>query len=158
MSKGTQKGFTILEMIMVVAIIALISIVSAPLGLQFSNGQTINGIQGQIGDSLTRARSQAVAQKNDSQFGVCVNITSGFTTSFVLYQGASGPACSTHNTPYDETYQVLSNTTITFPGSAAEINFAKHTGTPSVTGTTTISWNGLTRTVTVDSLGSVVEN
>ena len=153
-----KNGFTILEIIIVIAMISLVATVTAPLGIQFYNSQTLNSVESQIGDSLTRARSQSMVQKNDSQFGMCLNTAGGFTTSFVLYQGIAGSACSTHTTINDEQYPILGNTTVTFPGGVTEINFAKHTGLPSATGTISVAWNGLTKTLTIDSLGTVVEN
>lgn len=158
-----NRGFTILEMIIVVAIIAVVSLVTAPLGIQFYNTQLVNSLEGQLGDTLTRARSQSVVQKGDSQYGVCLNSSSGYTPSFVLYQGATGTPCASHNTSYDENYPILSSALLTFPSSTPptgipEINFSKHTGTPSATGTITIVWNGITKTMTVDNLGTVVEN
>jgi prepilin-type N-terminal cleavage/methylation domain-containing protein len=153
-----RSGFTIIEILIVIAVIATVSLVTAPLGLQFYNSQTLVGIQGQLGDTLTRARSQSVVQKNDSAYGVCLNNSGSSTLSYTLYQGASGSACSTHNTINDENYLLLSGTAMTFPASATEINFAKHTGTPTATGTISIVWNGLTKTITVDSLGTIIEN
>ena len=154
----SRRGFTILEVIIVLAVIMVVSLVTAPLGLQFYNGQTIVGIQGQIGDTLTRARSQSVVQKGDDQYGICLNTNGIYTQTFVLYKGAAGAACSSHNTSYDESYQVLGNTIIYLPASSTEISFAKHTGKPTATGTVSIIWNGLMRTLTVDSFGTVVEN
>ncbi|MEI6396900.1 MAG: prepilin-type N-terminal cleavage/methylation domain-containing protein [Candidatus Taylorbacteria bacterium] len=155
-----MKGFTIIEMIIVLAVISVVSMVTAPLGLQFFNGQTIAGMQGQLGDTFTRARSQSIAQKDDSSYGVCLNTTASSTTSYVLYTGGVGSACSSHNTATDELYAVQAGTLITFPGSTTipEINFAKHTGTPTATGTISVVWNGFTKTLTIDSLGTIVEN
>ncbi len=157
-----RSGFTIIEMIIVIAVISVVSLVTAPLGIQFYNSQTITGIQGQLGDSLTRARSQSATQKNDSAYGLCLNNVFGSngttTSSYTLYAGNDGAACSSHNTVADDQYQLLSGTYITFPTSTNEIGFAKHTGTPTATGTISIVWNGLTKTLTLDNLGTVVEN
>ena len=158
--RSKTKGFTIIEMIIVLAVISVVSLVTAPLGLQFFNSQTIDGMQSQLGDTLTRTRSQSVAQKNDSQYGVCLNTSGSSTVSYVLYTGAAGSPCSSHNATTDEKYALQSGTVVTFPGSSTtpEINFAKHTGLPSATGTISVVWNKLTRTLTIDSLGTIVEN
>ncbi len=157
-----RSGFTLIEMIIVIAVISVVSLVTAPLGIQFYNSQTITGMQGQLGDSLTRARSQAVTQKNDSAYGLCLNnvfwSTGTTTASYALYAGTTGTACSSHNTLADDQYQLLAGTYITFPTPMNEIGFAKHTGTPTATGTISIVWNGLTKTLTLDNLGTVVEN
>ena len=155
-----NRAFTIIEIIIVLAVISVVSLVTAPLGVQFFNSQTITGYQAQLGDALTRARSQSIVQKDDSQYGVCLISTGGASTtaSYTLYQGAAGTECSAHNGAADELYPVLGDMTITFPASSTEINFAKHTGTPTATGTISMTWNNYTKTLTIDNFGSIVEN
>ena len=156
-------GFTLIEMLIVIVIISVVSLVTAPLGIQFYNDQTIIGMQGGLGDTFTRARSQSVVQKNDNNYGVCILNSGSSTIQYVLYTGVAGIPCSGHNAPTDEVYPLLTNTLITLPlvapytSSTTEINFAKHTGTPTATGTITIAWNGFVKTLTIDSLGSIVE-
>jgi|GEM_PF-878054 len=157
LSRSSFAGFTLIEVVIVLAVITVVSLITAPLGIQFYDGQTITGAQGRLGDALTRARSQSVVQENDIQYGVCLIGSGNSTSTYVLYAGAAGSACVTHNNPTDELSTVNDGTVITFPGSATEINFAKHTGIPSATGTISIVWNGYTRTLTVDSLGTIVE-
>ena len=137
-------------MIIVVAVISVVGILSAPAGIQFYRTQTINGIQTQLADTLQRARSQSVAQKNDSQFGIY--LSSSVASQYVLYQGAS---YATRDATLDEPYQILPSTTIVFPGSNTEIDFTKHTGMPSATGTITITRDSLTRTIVIDTYGNV---
>lgn len=155
------RAFTIIEIVIVVAVISVVSLVSAPLGIQFFYSQTLVGAQSQLGDALTRARSQSIVQKNDAQYGVCLIPTgdeSGSIASYTLYQGAAGTDCASHTAGVDEPYPALDGMIITFPGSATEINFAKHSGLPSATGTISLTWNGLTKTLTIDSQGTIVEN
>jgi prepilin-type N-terminal cleavage/methylation domain-containing protein len=154
LTTSPRGGFTILELIIVVAVIALISFVSAPLGLQFYNSQMIDGVQSQLGDSLTRARSRSIVQEGDSQYGVCLVNVPATTTSYILYQGTSCPGTLGG---FDEVYPLINGVAVTFPASVTDINFAKHTGTPSATGTISINWNSLTRTITVDDFGTITE-
>ncbi len=150
-----ENGFTVLEIIIVVAVISLISFVSAPLGIQFYNSQTIVGIQGQLNDSLTRARSQAIVQKDDSSYGICLINVPATTTSYILYKGTT---CATRTVSADENYPLIAGVNISFPNIVTDINFAKHTGTPSATGTISIVWNDLTKTLSLDNLGTIVQN
>ena len=153
-----KGGFTLLELVLVVAVISALALITAPIGLRFYNSQTVAAIQARLGDALDRARSQSMVQKDDSQYGVCIINTGEFTSSYVLYTGAPGSDCATHTNPSDEAYQVFGNALITFPASITEIGFAKHTGIPTATGTISVLWNNITKTLTVDSFGNVVAN
>jgi prepilin-type N-terminal cleavage/methylation domain-containing protein len=158
--KSACGGFTMVEILLVIAMVSLISFVTAPLGIQFYNSQNIDGMQGQLGDILTKARSQAIVQKGDLQYGIYLQ--HGFTPegvsttpSFTLY---AGPSYALRDTTRDESYLNLADTLITLPTSTTmEINFAKHTGTPSATGTISIYWNGLERNILLDDMGTVLE-
>ena len=57
----------------------------------------------------------------------------------------------------NEVYPLLDGILIEFPLTVDNISFAKHTGTPSWTGSSTIYWNGIQRSISVDSFGTIVE-
>ncbi len=146
-----RAGFTLIEIIIVVAIIALASVATAPLGINFYQSQNITGIQSGLVEVLGRARSQSATQLNDSQYSLYMATSTSL--SYTLFKGSDW---ATHVTTLDEPYQVPSGTTITFPGASTYIRFAKHTGLPTVaTGTIRISRDGLVRTITLDDFGNV---
>ena len=74
-------GFTMIEVLLVVAIGAGIFALSAPYSLNFYHTQLINDTQSNIIDALQRARHYAILQKNDSDFGVHFDLN---IRSFVL--------------------------------------------------------------------------
>jgi prepilin-type N-terminal cleavage/methylation domain-containing protein len=153
-----KNGFTIIEVVIVLAVIAVVSIVSLPMGIQFFNGQNIESIQSQFADTLNRARSQSMSQKGDAQYGVCIINSAPYTSSYVLFMGTYS-ACSTLALAGEnEVYPLLDGIQIEYPDPLIDnISFAKHTGLPSATGTIAISWNGIQRTISIDSFGTIVE-
>lgn len=150
-----KHGFTLLELIMVVAIVAVIAFVTTPLTIQFYQTQTLNGVQNQLLEVLGRARNKSVAQLNDSAFGVYLAASTSLT--YTLFQGST---YATRTSLLDEFYDVPPSTTIVFPGNATTILFTKHTGIPvnesggSATGTIVITRGGTTKTITVDEFGN----
>ena len=153
-SRQYSRGFTLLELIIVLAVVALLSFTTAPLGLQFYYSQNINGIRSTLGDTLARARSMSLVQQNDTSYGVALINVPATTTAYVLYQG---PTYATRVASADLVTYLVSGVSLTFPGTVTEINFGKHTGTPTATGTISVSWNGLTRNLSIDNFGYLVE-
>ena len=153
----TKNGFTIIEIVIVLAVIAMVSIVSLPMGIQFFNGQNIESVQSQLADTLNRARSQSMAQKGDAQYGVCIINSTPYTSSYVLFKGTYTACSSMSANGENEVYPLLDGILIEFPLAVDNISFAKHTGVPSWNGSSTIYWNGLQRTISVDTFGTIVE-
>lgn len=166
-----RNGFTIMEVIIVVAIIAFVGILSAPFGIQFYNNQMINSVQSSFVDTLNRARSQSAFQKGDLYYGIYINNIPATTTSFIFFGTADvdpmGDNFSSSDESIQDEYLALEGMTITLPGSedasSTEIIFSKHTGTPifnattSSSGTIYIRWNDLERQILINSFGMISE-
>ncbi len=155
------KGFTIIELLIVIAIIGVLAYVSLPMGLTFFRSQNVSSAREQLVELLNRARHNAILQKNDSAYGVYIDTMNGDLTSFTLYRGAAYG----DNPSDDEVYEQAPNLTISTGDSSlvsGEINFSKLTGMPSATGTITIkNVNGGSnenRSVTIDYFGNATKN
>jgi type IV fimbrial biogenesis protein FimT len=66
-----MKGFTLTELLVVVAIIVIVSAASIPMGLSFIQNYQVQGAANNIGGEMQRARAQAV--KLNTQRGVLLN-------------------------------------------------------------------------------------
>lgn len=134
------------EVLIVVAIAAIVFLFSAPYSLNFYRTQLVEETRNNIVDALERARHNAALQKNDSQFGVYINDT---TDQFVVFQGAS---YATKVDLYDEVYDLLPDIVVT---GETEIVFSKLTGNPDQTGTTTITMGNISRGILTEESGTI---
>ena len=144
MIKNNKKGFTLLELLIVIGMTVVVFAFSMPFGLRYYRGQIIDEATNNIIDTLRNARQYSVLQKNDSPFGV--NFTNS-TGNFVLFQGSD---YSTRAPLLDEVYPLTSGISLS---GLSQVVFAKQTGTPSATGTITVSYDILTKTVLVSDSG-----
>ncbi|MFA6446451.1 MAG: type II secretion system protein [Candidatus Paceibacterota bacterium] len=145
-----QRGYTLLELALVIGIIAVILYFSVPVGIRLYRVQLVESARNQTKEILKSARSQSILQKNDITFGVKFDTA---PSTIVLFQGASY-ALANHD--LDEISTVPD--TITFSVSIPALNdilFAKRTGLPSATGTITLSDGEFSRVLVVDDFGNV---
>jgi len=141
-----KRGFSLLELVFVVTIVAMVFVFSTPFTMNFYRTQLISDVQSNLIDALQRARHNAVLQKNDSNFGV--HIVAG---SYTLFQTPDLTYAS-HVSNQDEIFPVVNS--ISF-GGPTDIIFSKLTGIPSATGTIAIIYNIIVKGITVDSSGVI---
>jgi prepilin-type N-terminal cleavage/methylation domain-containing protein len=139
-----MKGFTLLELLIVIAAGLLVAGLTVPVGIRFFQTQTLDEATSGILETLRRAESQAVFQKNDSSFGV--KFLAG---SYILFQGNSYTGRTQSE---DETFSV--STVITISG-VDEVVFAKLTGLPSTTGTLTITLGSDSKVLDINAQGKI---
>ena len=145
MSTGRQAGFTLLEVMLSVAIITVLTGVTLPLYESFVRRNDLDLTAQSVAAAIRRAETYARANNGDSVWGVAFR-ASGVT----VYKGTSYAG---RNSGFDET--------VTIPGSVSvsglsEVNFAKLSAAPSVTGAVTLtSTTNDVRTVTVNAKGMV---
>jgi Tfp pilus assembly protein FimT len=139
-----NRGITIIELLLVIAIISTLGIFSASFYAKFLTQNAVENTQNQLVNSFRKAQIYSMMGKQNGVWGV------RYTTSpkeITLY--LSG------NSAFDETYQVNSNITVS---DFTDILFAKVTGLPSTTATITISGVNNSKTVTVNNQGVVSRN
>ncbi len=141
-----KRGFSLLELLLVMTIVAVVFIFSTPFSMNFYRTQLINDVQSNLIDTLQRARHNAVLQKNDSNFGVHID-----SDSYTLFQ-TPNLAYASRVSDQDEVFPVVGD--IDF-GGPAEIIFSKLTGIPSATGTIAIAYDVIVKGITVDSSGVI---
>jgi prepilin-type N-terminal cleavage/methylation domain-containing protein len=118
-----KNGFTLLELLLVLALMAALAVVAAPmyLSLQAENEMNITTVT--IGDILRRAQLKSQAIDSDSAWGV--EIKSGTLTIF------KGQNFANRDQTFDENFSLAS--TITLSG-LTEIIFYPLSGAPNVNG------------------------
>jgi prepilin-type N-terminal cleavage/methylation domain-containing protein len=140
-----SHGFTLIEAILVVAMIGILTGISVPLSQNFQNRNELDIAANATAQSLRRARVLSQSVAGDTSWGVKIQ-----TGSVVMFKGAS---YATRDTTFDETFTIPSNLTIS---NLSEVVFTKFTGLPQSTGTTTItSLQNESKNITINSQGRI---
>ena len=139
-----QRGFTLIEVLLSVAIISLIVGMSLPIYRAFQTKNDLDMTAETVAFALRRAQTYARGVKADSQWGV--SIQSGALT---VFKGASYAA---RDTSYDESSVISGGIVV---GGLSEVVFTKLTGQPSTTGTVALTVNNDTKTVDINAKGTV---
>lgn len=141
-----MKGFTMLEMLLSVAIIGIIAGLSAPVFVAFSNRQDIIQAEKNIVDALRRAQQYSANERVNSQWGVRFQ-----PGSVIVFRGAS---YATRDASYDEISSMPSTVAMSYTG---DIVFSQLYGIPSTTLTQVLSSqvDSTTQTVTMNAKGMV---
>lgn len=148
MRKGEEKrkcerGFTFLEVLIVLAISVLLAILTFPIGLRFFQSQLLDEAVSGIENALRRAGAQSFSQKNDSAFGV--KFLSG---SYTLFQGNS---YATRVVNEDENFILAQNISV---GGPNEIVFTKLSAT-TTSAVFTVTLGQDLETLSVSAMGIV---
>ncbi len=140
-----QAGFTLVEMLLCVAIITLLVGVSLPISQSFVQGDDLNVATQSVVETVRRAQTYARTLDGDTNWSV--EFQSGTVTLF------KGTNFAGRDTNYDEAYSLPGSVTASGLG---EVQFTKFTGIPNTTGTVTLtSTTTSTKTVTVNAKGVV---
>ena len=139
-----QKGFTLLEIIIVIVLFALLVGISIPFGLDVYLSYVLISETRNMVSFMRRAETLSFTNTRNDSYGVMI-----MNDRFVLFRGAS---FATRDTAFDEEY--LRSPLVTVSG-VAHIVFAAVTGRPDIMGTTTFS-NGVNeQTVFINEHGTL---
>ena len=137
------KGFTLIEMLLTLTIIALLAGLSAPIYMSFQGRNDLNVANSVVVSSLRRAQTLARAMEDDQSWGV--HLESLQATIF------SGKDYASRDTENDEIFVIAP--TITFTG-ITEVVFDRFTGeTSDIGGIIINSNNNDSRTITINKKG-----
>lgn len=140
----STSGFTLIEVLLVVSIMAVASLIVAPVSIDYQQRNDLDTSQITFAQGVRRAQQLSMSGEGDSAWGV--NAVSG---EIVIFKGNT---YATRDTAYDENYDISS--AITFTGQL-EYDFAKITGLPAQTGTATFTDNNYQKQVVVNAKGIV---
>lgn len=138
-----MKGFTLIEMLLTLAVIALLAGVSAPIFMSFQARNDLNVASSVVLSSLRRAQTLARAMENDKSWGVYME-----DLQLTIF---SGTDYASRDVNYDEIFVIAP--TVSFAG-ITEVVFDRFTGETSDVGNIIInSNNNDSRTITINKKG-----
>jgi len=88
---GSQGGFTLVELLVVVGIIAVMAAVSVPITMAYLRNYSINGAANMVASEIQTARTQAI--KRNVNWGVVLVTASNQQFQFVSEDIPPGPDC-----------------------------------------------------------------
>lgn len=147
MQEEKLSGFSLLQVLLVVAIFMVIVSLTVPNLYQWQTGVQINTIATEIGQNLRRAQVKAMSGFNNSNWGVYFS-----DNSYTIFIGDS---YSGRDQSWDEDYLVLSSITM-INDFSDEIIFSQNTGLPNTDGEVIISnLSGDIISITINELGVI---
>jgi prepilin-type N-terminal cleavage/methylation domain-containing protein len=139
-----NKGFTLIELIIVICILLLLLAVFWPVGTSFYQHELLGKAQQQVIWILKQARSNAINQKNNSAYGVY--LAGG---EAIIFQGDN---FANRNQINDIKYPLPKNVAISGP---SEIIFAPNTGFVRQDETIRLSAASFTGDIRINELGVI---
>jgi prepilin-type N-terminal cleavage/methylation domain-containing protein len=140
-----KQGFTLIEILLSIACIAIISAISIPVYQSFQNRNDLNIAANAVAQSLRRAQILAQASEGDASFGVKIQLA-----DVIIFRGSS---FASRDIEFDESIAMSESIT---PSGLDEIVFSKFVGLPNNTGTIILNSNiNETKEITINEKGMV---
>jgi len=143
-ASNKTSGFTIIELLLVIALMITIAAFSTPFYARFLTQNSVSTVRDQLTSHLRRAQMNAMMGKNNGPWGVTY-----VSPKLILFQGTS---YATRTTALDESFIV--NPSISISG-LGELIYTKTTGLPNASASITISGTGSSKTISVSNQGVV---
>lgn len=150
-NRKKKGGFTLIELIVVVAILVVISGIIISAFVVFNHSQAVDKDTEMVVETLRLARSQTLASKNATQYGVHFS-----PLSITLFSGSSYVASASTNVVFSlHSGDTISSVTI--PAGGEDVIFDRLTGATTDAGTVTVSSAdlSLSKSVTIYSTGLI---
>lgn len=143
-----RRGLTLIELILVVAIMTTVGILTAPVYSRFLTQNAVEETSVIVSQNLRKAQWYALMSRKSSVSGWGVYYQDNPAQEMVLYQGNN---YSGRNPALDEKTKLPGKIGMT----NFDVNFSRVTGVPGALPTITVSGQGNTRNISVNSLGVV---
>ncbi len=147
-----KKGFTALEILIVIAIIAIIGGVLLPSFGAMRRDQVLKSAVEDVASALDKARSESLSSRDSSEYGVHFE-----TNMAVIFTGVAYTAGASSNQEVAISAPA-SISAITLSGGGSEVYFDRLSGEPNKTGTITITNDSASKVITISATGSVSTN
>lgn len=151
-----MRGFTLIELLIVLAIGGIIAAAVGPAISRFPSGSQLDEVVGDLKQTIQLARERAVAGVASSTQGVFLEINIGIPDRYTLFRGNN---YAMRNPLYDQSTVIRNSIDLTagLTGNATQVTFIPDWGTPSATGTITLTHaTGDKRVLRLNDLGFVI--
>lgn len=142
MNHKSKRGFTLIEVMLTMSLMALLALLASPFYGRFIFSQEVSVVRDELNGSFAKAQLYSMTGKNASPWGVAVS-----GGDIILFQGSS---FASRDQNLDEVFAIHPRVTV-FGISA--VVFAPVTGRPDSQPTITISGNGATEIFTMNNEG-----
>lgn len=142
--KNLNRGFSLVEVIVVLGVFALLAGISTATYSQFKTKSNLDIAVGSVVEAMRHAKANAEQVQGDAKWGVEV-----LSNQIVVFKGSS---YGTRDTSADQTLNLPGG--ITASG-LAEIVFEKVTGTTATVGTVTLSGSDGSKNISINEKGTI---
>lgn len=147
-----KNGLTIIELLVVVAIIILLASVVLPSFKDFREDRVLKSATEDVLATLDRAHSQTLSSLESSTYGIHFE-----SDKMVVFKGDTYSESDPDNSEISiQSPATISDISLT--DDAVDVYFSRLKGLPSVSGTITISTNSLSKVITVSPTGTFSVN
>ncbi|MEO5635262.1 MAG: type II secretion system protein [Candidatus Paceibacterota bacterium] len=150
-----KKGFTLIEVLIVIAIVGLLIAIVLPKFSKIRENQVFKGAILDTISSINKAKGETLSSISSSEYGVHFQ-----SDKVIIFKGKVFSSGASDN----ETIIITSPASITnvtlggVSGTSGAIYFNRLTGAPSATGTITIATSNYSKIVTISATGSASSN
>ena len=150
-----NRGITFIELLIVAAIIGIVALIVLPAFSSIKEKQVLNNGVENVISALNKARGETLSSLDSSSYGVY--FSSG---EIVIFKGTIYSSADPDNEIISITSPAsISNVTLGGQsGGAGEMYFNRLTGSPSKSGTITISSPSYSKIITLSATGAVSKN
>lgn len=155
MVHGGQRGFTFIEVMVVVAIISILFAVGLLMGMDAYHGYARRSERDTLVSVFQRARSRALANVNQHQWGVCLDTNVPTSPNYVIFSGPSyASAFSKDIIPANPSVTINLSGAPSFACTSGGIIFAQLTG-DTTSATITMQQGAITSTISTNQEGAI---
>ena len=139
-----RKGFTLVEILLAIALLAFLTTIVAPVTLDFYRRQQLQTYTQEIVQALRRAQTSAMSIEGDSSFGVYFS-----EDSYILFRGDS---YTLRNVQYDEVFDMPKSISVS---GLTEAVFLKPEGNCLQEGQVIVANNIQQNVITINKIGRI---
>ncbi|OGG47385.1 hypothetical protein A2671_01025 [Candidatus Kaiserbacteria bacterium RIFCSPHIGHO2_01_FULL_49_13] len=144
---SNAKGFTVIELLIVLAIATLISSIGLIYGYDTFTRSSVRSQEDTLGRLLQTARARAISNVNQSPHGVHID-----PDKYVLFSGLTYDPLDPENEPFPRNSSVIISTD---PSGMNNFVFAQLSGDASPTGTIVLNASGQNYNIVINSEGGI---